>query len=146
LAPLRSVISILPSGRNAMAHGLLSRPTIVSTVKGGEAFCGAGAFVWPGNAGFGAGKSDAFGACARRGSPSAIASRQTAKLHANFLMDPPSVDRRQVTRSGERRQPRGPVAAARFSAKPSARISAALSAQGSLPASGFHAIEAATKR
>src|ERR1700733_7065941 len=115
MAPFRSVISIFPSGRNAMAHGLLSRPTTVSTVKGGEAFCGAGAFVWPGNAGFGAGKSEAFGAWARRGGASAIAKRHIPKPHANFLMDPPSIDRRQVTRSREPRQPRRPIAAGRFS-------------------------------
>jgi hypothetical protein len=55
ISPVRSVTRISPPGKNAIDHGLFSRVTTVSTFSAGESFCGAGAPVWPGNAGLGAG-------------------------------------------------------------------------------------------
>jgi hypothetical protein len=45
MVPILSVTRKLPSGRNAMDHGVVSLAVIVSTVICGEGLAGGGAFV-----------------------------------------------------------------------------------------------------
>ena len=53
IVPAFCVIRKLPSGRNAIAHAPVRPPATVSTANGDDGFAGAGALVWPGNAGLG---------------------------------------------------------------------------------------------
>src|SRR5438105_1791610 len=55
MVPVLSVTRKLPSGRKARDQGAFSRAVSVSTATWGEGLGGAGASLWPGNAGRGFG-------------------------------------------------------------------------------------------